>query len=245
MQDRYAGDIGDYLKLAIVRALMPGRQVGVGWWLHPDERHNDDGRHVSYLRHPDQWRSLDPDLFDGLLAVVQAGQRSVAALEALGVLPGATYANDPVPTAGPAAARAAARHAWFAGLQAKLEPCDLVFIDPDNGLEPSRFSFRARRAAKSVALAELSLLARPGRALLIYHHQTRRKGGHLAEIEHWTERLKEQFERVDAIRARAFSARVFFLLDGDHDIRARAEALTGRWPGRLSWHPGPDKAREF
>ena len=52
MQDRYVGDMGDYVKLAILRALMPGERLGVAWWRFPDEVHNADGRHVGYLRKP-------------------------------------------------------------------------------------------------------------------------------------------------------------------------------------------------
>lgn len=48
MQDRYVGDIGDYVKLGILRALMPGERLGVAWWLYPDEAHNADGRHIGY-----------------------------------------------------------------------------------------------------------------------------------------------------------------------------------------------------
>jgi len=53
MQDRYVGDIGDYLKLSILRTLSPGYRLGVAWWLFPDEAHNGDGRHVDYLNRPD------------------------------------------------------------------------------------------------------------------------------------------------------------------------------------------------
>jgi hypothetical protein len=70
MQNRYTGDIGDYVKLAILRALMHGRRLGVGWWLYPDESHNSDGRHISYLSQPEVWRRFDPALFDHLKAVV-------------------------------------------------------------------------------------------------------------------------------------------------------------------------------
>ena len=49
MQDRYAGDVDDYVKLALLRALAPGRKLGVAWYLYPDEDHNADGRHVSYI----------------------------------------------------------------------------------------------------------------------------------------------------------------------------------------------------
>ena len=43
MQNRYVGDIGDYLKLGILRALSPGYRLGVAWWLFPDEAHNGMG----------------------------------------------------------------------------------------------------------------------------------------------------------------------------------------------------------
>ena len=49
VQNRYAGDIGDYLKLAILRALSRGYRLGIAWWLYPDESHNGDGRHIGYL----------------------------------------------------------------------------------------------------------------------------------------------------------------------------------------------------
>jgi len=80
MQDRYAGDFGDYVKLAVLRALSPGRRLGVGWWLHPDGGPAGDGSHVCYLDAPAAWRSLDPELFDAL-KVVASGVRRVSALE--------------------------------------------------------------------------------------------------------------------------------------------------------------------
>ena len=43
---RYVGDIGDYLKFGLLRALSPGHRLGVASWLYPDENHNRDGRHI-------------------------------------------------------------------------------------------------------------------------------------------------------------------------------------------------------
>ena len=53
MQDRYVGDIGDYLKLSILRTLSPGYRLGVAWWLFPDEAHNEDA-HVGAPEGEDQ-----------------------------------------------------------------------------------------------------------------------------------------------------------------------------------------------
>lgn len=245
MQNRYTGDIGDYVKLAIVRALMPGRRLGVGWWLYPDESHNRDGRHTGYLGQAEAWRALDPQAFEHLQAIVAAGQRQVAALQNDELLPGAIYFREPVPTGGATSERRAARLAWAARQVAALEPCDLVFLDPDNGLETKAFDLGAARAGKSVALTELRALKRPGRAILVYHHQTRMRGGHELELEHWGERLRAAgFGQVDALRSSAFSARAFFLLDGSPELRARAAALSARWGTRLSWRPDLGQGRQ-
>ena len=101
MQNRYVGDIGDYLKLGILRALSPGFHLGIAWWLFPDESHNRDGRHISYLSRPDQWRHFDPDLFDTLQEIVSSGRRHVHALEAADILPGAMFASEFIPIGGP------------------------------------------------------------------------------------------------------------------------------------------------
>jgi hypothetical protein len=71
MQNRYVGEIGDYLKLGTVRALSPGYRLGVAWWLLPDENRNKDRRHIDYVKQPAQWRQFDPPLFDALGEIVR------------------------------------------------------------------------------------------------------------------------------------------------------------------------------
>lgn len=62
MQDRYTGDIGDFSKLGILRALeKAGMSVGLNWYLTPDENHNSDGRHVQYLNQ-DRFKACDEAL---------------------------------------------------------------------------------------------------------------------------------------------------------------------------------------
>jgi hypothetical protein len=238
MQNRYVGDIGDYLKLGILRALSPGRRLGVAWWLYPDQE-NRDGRHIGYLHHPERWRDFDPTLFDALAEIVTANRRDVHALEATNILSGATFASEMIPSDGPVTQRRQSRQEWFARMKEKLTNCDLVFVDPDNGLEPDSFSHGSAKAGKSVLLTELRELERPGRCLIAYHHQTRRAGGHNAEIEYWANHLQASgFASVDALRAKPYSPRVYFLLNAPPDIRRRAEQLEAHWQGWITWHPG-------
>ena len=238
MQDRYVGDIGDYAKLALLREVSSGRRLGVAWWRYPDENHTEDGRHISYLRQPGEWRSFDPKVFDGLGRIVHAGDRTVSALQNEKLLPGAVFCDEVIPTGAAPQRLRVEREAWFGRVQSRLSGCDVVFLDPDNGLEPDGYSLGAISGGKCVSLAQINALAAPGRTLVVYHHQTRRKGGHLAELDHWAERLRaEGFHRVDALRARPFSPRAFFLLNADDDIRRHAASVADRWGAHMSWHP--------
>jgi hypothetical protein len=239
MQNRYVGDIGDYLKLGILRALSPGYRLGVAWWLFPDEVHNRDGRHIGYLERPERWRHYDPELFDALCHVVTSNQRSVPVLEAADVLPSAIHASDLFPLGGRTSGRSGERHLWFSRVRSRLAEADLVFVDPDNGLEPAGYRPSSAKAGKSVLLSELHELARPQRCLVVYHHQSRRWGGHQCEIVYCAERLRASgFATVDALRATPYSPRVYFLLDASADVRRRAEQIESNWQGWITWHPG-------
>jgi hypothetical protein len=238
LQDRYAGDIGDYLKLALLRALMPGRTLGVAWWLFPDESRNGNGRHTGYLRAPEKWRGLDAKLFDFLGRVVDGGARCVSALQDPGLFEGAVFFDEAMPIPEKFGERKAARAEWFDRALATLSKCDLVFVDPDNGLEPTGFSHGSKNAGKSITLDELRDLNAPGRTVVAYHHQTRRGGGHLDELACWAERLKAHgFQCVDAVRARSYSPRLFFLLNASETLRQRACELVTSWPQSFSWYP--------
>ena len=53
MQDRYAGDVGDFGKLGMLRRIAAtGLKVGVNWYLtfKPEEHVNEDGKHIGYIK---------------------------------------------------------------------------------------------------------------------------------------------------------------------------------------------------
>ncbi|HEY4942867.1 MAG TPA: hypothetical protein VII56_15670 [Rhizomicrobium sp.] len=240
MQNRYVGDFGDYVKLAIRSRLSEDFRLGVAWYLYQDERHNSDGRHVDYLKSPDRWRSFAPTLFDHLGVVVSNGERHVAALERW--WPTAIFARQVMPILMRATERRSARQAWFRGVQETLVGADLIFADPDNGLEPDRFSFGAAKSGKSTTLLELRVLAESGRCVVLYHHQTRRKGGHFEEILFLINRLRDAgFASVDALRAGNYSPRLFLILNASSEVRDRAKQLSANRFIDIGWHPGVHK----
>ena len=227
MQDRYIGDIGDFVKYALLRTLSAGTTLGVAWYLHPNEGKSADGRHIDYLARPMHWRKLDEELFQTLRDIVASGRRSVAAVQESSVLPNAVFADECLDiTLVPVRNRWSWRRDWFDAVLRRLAGCDMVFADPDNGLFPdTRFRPTIKRSAKSIPQQEVRDLSN-GRPMVVYHHNTRRKGGHRAEIAHWQRQLPG---RVYAYYWRRWSNRTFFLVNGDQRMVARLETFAERW----------------
>jgi hypothetical protein len=124
MRDQYAGDISDFLKFALLRALGDGKPLGVGWYYNPkhDGRYQD-GRHREYCDEP-KWEVLDPTLFYALRKIPV---RSVEALEKMPIWPPQTrFHRDPIPSKD--------RERWSDGMAGALRQTSLIFLDPDNGL---------------------------------------------------------------------------------------------------------------
>ena len=227
MQDRYAGDVGDFVKYAVLRAVTLGRTVGIAWYLHPEEGPAGDGRHVAYLREVNEWRELDADLYDDLRAIVFGDDRSVRAVQSASLLPDAVFADERLDVADvPVRDRESWRRAWFERVRERLADCSLVFADPDNGLCPDRhFRPTVRRSAKSIPVREVAALSE-GRPLIVYHHNTRRKGGHQAEILSWQEALPGN---VYAYYWRRWSNRTFFFVNADDQLVSRLQDFAARW----------------
>jgi hypothetical protein len=242
MQNRYVGDIGDYVKLAILPQLAAGKRLGVAWWLVPDEGHNNDGGHREYVGKSDKWRHFDPELFDELSRINQKQERTVAGLEVY--IPNAVYVRNYAPCqTHPWSQRPTARRNWLQNMKLQFKKCDLVFLDPDNGIAPNGLKETHKRAGKSVFISDIKELKESNQAMVVYHHLTRRKGGHKLELRHFAEKLRDSgFEVLGALRARPWSPRAFFILGADDrlwndELCNRAQRISESWAGHIDWHP--------
>ncbi|MDE2974197.1 MAG: hypothetical protein OXU64_05650 [Gemmatimonadota bacterium] len=229
MQDRYVGDIGDFVKYGLLRAIRGGRSLGVAWYLHPNDGPVGDGRHTAYLRNSHEWRHLDPDLFEALRELVP-DRRSVANIQESGILGDAVFAADRLAVNDiNIRDRECWRQQWFDRTRSQIGQCDLVFADPDNGLFPdARFDPRRRESTKRIPLFEAMGLA-DGRAAVIYHHNARHMGDHANEIRCWKYHLPYG---TMAYYWRRLSNRTFFIINPDNYIRRRLHEFMDKWGDR-------------
>ena len=227
MQDRYTGDIGDFAKYGLLRALTDNRKLGVAWYLYPDENHNTDGKHTDYLENPCKWRELDAGLYDRLKNLVASEKRSVKTIQQSNLLPNSIFAGERLCSSLTShSERREWRHRWFQCVLKQLSDCKVVFADPDNGLYPDEeFRPGTRKHWKKMPLQEAITLSK-GRAAIFYHHNTRFKGGHKAEIKHWM-RLLPGCEY--AFYWRRWSNRTFFVVNPDPTIKQKLKKFADRW----------------
>ena len=173
MQDRYTGDIGDFGKLGLLRRLTSaGFSVGVNWYRTPDETHNSDGLHIGYLQ-KEQFRVCDPVLWSALGQIVMSGKREIASLEQIGVLDATYFSRLLDSSSGDRNARQAVRMDWHRQALQVLHGCDIVFVDPDNGLMvPSADG--TTKSNKFVLPYELAEYYNAGASIIYYQHKARR-----------------------------------------------------------------------
>ena len=207
MRDRFVGDIGDYGKYGLLRALCGISEGGLGeklslgivWYFAED-------RAVDYLDKPERFKVCDQQLFHELKGIVARGQRNIQSIASGRIFPDDTsFVPDPVP------ANLGRRQAWLEGALRETRGCDLVFLDPDNGLASVPIH-EGRISAKHAYCEELEPFLRRGQSLVAWHQPGFLKGAvplRLAE-------LKNRFPGNDitALTYHRVVFRAFFVISG-------------------------------
>lgn len=172
MKDQYTGDVNDYGKYGLLRALADAYEgrLHVCWMLTPADGRTDGSR-LAYLSDAPRFREFDPPLFDVLAGLVSCDRRTVQAVAAANVLSGATFHADILPDA------EVGRQRYFADVRSRLGPAELVFFDPDNGLEVSSVPRGRRNSSKYLYWDEFVNALGEGRAVCVYQHFPRRPRG--------------------------------------------------------------------
>ena len=186
MKEQYVGDVNDYRKYALLRLLgRAGLRLGVCWMLTPNDGRSD-GNKLGYLDQPKQDRH-DCELFALLRRVRdEPDARRLILIEGSEILPRAVFVNTIVPET------LFERQLWFKQVSAALAQTDLIFFDPDNGMEVGSIAKGRRNSTKYVYRDELSATYHAGHSLLVYQHFQRK------ERESFIRDVADDFRRVAA-----------------------------------------------
>ena len=236
MQDRYAGDLGDFSKFALMRSLLADLRCSAGliWYRFPDESTNNDGRHTRYLG-DSRWDGTDPALIDTLQGIIDGGTRSIQALESSTILPADTsYFGESIFWEKDLARN---RSDWFKRACAAVQVSDLVMVDPDNGLAGPSHKVWRRKGGKYVTTDEVAALANAHKCVVVYHHFNR-SCSHEAQMRMWVEQLSSASpdRNVQVLRYKRVSPRAYFILSRSDALKAVESSVERLCSGAWSYH---------
>jgi hypothetical protein len=227
MQNRYVGDVGDFGKYGLLRALLgAGKRLGIVWYLVPDEDQTNDGWHIDYLNKP-EFEACDPPLFAALNKIVNWGRRHTRAVEQSGIFPPETvYYSQPLSFDG-RTNRQQQREDWLRRAMQAVAGCDIIFCDPDNGLQVPSVNKQNPKVAKYIFYDEARQFLSAADTLVIYHHLSR-QGTHLAQVQQRAAVLKKivgPARQILTLRFRAYSPRAYFILTNQQAIIERIKTF--------------------
>jgi hypothetical protein len=166
MKNQYFGDINDYRKYGLLRIIADGGslKIGVCWMRTPDDGGNH-GSQTQYLKQQPGIEVCDPQLFHKLNEIVNVRKSPcLAEAEKARLIPSAIYHADEVTEL------SNERAIWFHRMLDCFRNADLIFFDPDNGLEVESKPWRHKASPKHLYWHEVEETWRRGHSVLIYQH---------------------------------------------------------------------------
>ena len=252
MQDRFVGDIGDFGKYGLLRALtglwdwelggpLPEHKrlsLGVVWCV-PDEQTIADtpeghGQNVGYLfnaKVKPQFQKCDPDLFNAMKNTV-CNTRNLREIEKNQILgPDTIFYDAPIPRD--------TRKQWLDDAVIHTSKAKIIFLDPDVGVAdpekdraPKQTSYRRKDASQYVFLSDIIAFTQ-GKIVIIY--QSFGRSTYHDQMAKWSMQLRNAFPQVSPIMLnfKAHHPRAFIILPAARHakkIDARlAKMLKGPW----------------
>ena len=244
MQNRYTCDVGDFAKYGLMRWFRDaGFSTALAWYLYPDEWHNSDGKHIAYIGR-DEFRQCDPNLHDQMETLVLTGKRNIAAIEKSKILGlNVLFHSDPLdlsklPSSSSKVGRSERnkyRDKWLSNCVVKTKGAEVVFFDPDNGLEGSKPRPITDKGPKFLYWSDLKPFIQRNQSLVIYNHASR-QGTVYKQITRRLSQVKRHIPygtNAVAILWRKFSVRYFILIPTDEMIHRCMSAcermIDGPW----------------
>ena len=177
MKNQYVGDIGDYGKYALLRTLISKcYSIGINWYLTPNDA-KTDGKHTNYLLKDRD--ILDDELFNELKSLlitkdnqVRIENRNIAAIEKSKILKNTVYFNEMLDYENIKTNRNEYRKDWINHSIDILGKSDIIFLDPDNGLEVKCVPPTRKNGNKYITYEEAAIYYEQAKmALVIYNHR--------------------------------------------------------------------------
>jgi len=229
MQHRYTGDIGDFGKYGLLRWILSASnkkiRLGIQWYLAAPEN-NSDGGFRQYLDDQEKYRCCDEKLYKHLKRIQRGTDRKqseltrhISSVQTKEIFPTTTLFWDeeltlrdfPKGTKIAIEQRSTHRKSWHDRATQKLKSTNVVFFDPDNGLE-RKTPVHRDNGPKYLFLNELDTYIYQGKTAIIYQHSTRDRGGFTKYLQEHVASLKRRYGDI--------VGQPYFCIFRSHGVRA-------------------------
>ncbi len=182
MKNQYFADINDYRKYGLLRLLSDNGKIRIAiCWMLTEDDNSTHGNNDGYVDNPNQWRNYDPDLYDILKEVIDEKRDGVrkdvkVAAERQIVRPALYYDPNNSGQRIYLTNNRERREEYFAEFFKLASPYNLIFFDPDNGLEVRSAPYGKYKSSKYLYWHELKSAVKDHSVLLYQHfpmHQKR------------------------------------------------------------------------
>ena len=229
MKNQYFGDIHDYRKYGLLRAILCATELSLGvCWLLTDDDETGQGEDRDYLQTPECWSRFDSELYESLSQLGNSDiPRTVLNAESCNLLPGASYYRDKVP------GNREQRPSYLDKALKQLSDTDLLFFDPDNGIEVPSTPYGQKDSSKFVYWCEIEKAYNSKHSLIIYQHFPRKPHGEFVATK--IEELRIRFPEAQLSWFRTDKV-VFLAAFRPEHSAALCEAralIIARWQGEI------------
>jgi hypothetical protein len=234
MKNQYVGDINDFKKYGLIEAISRvfGSKVLFVWML--TSSHDGDWNKTAYLDQPAKYQALSPGIFDVLKKIVENREReiddnidNILALEKNPLFKDYTFINDFLKD------NADEREKYFKNVYDKAKNCDLIFLDPDNGIEVQSHEYGKKQSSKYVYWREIETLTGMKKDILIYQHFPRETR------EEFVRKTVHEFEvKCSGFRAIPFvTPNVLFVLitNKSGEVLIKLKKELENWKGEIDY----------
>jgi hypothetical protein len=230
MKHQYFGDVSDYKKYSVLRAISDNGQLRtmVAWLLTPNDQRND-GNVNKYLNNPSEWRQFEPDIFDFLYEAVVVNQtKDLHLVEEKEIVPGTSYFWDIL------ADNLVERKKYFEKLKEASKEHEIVFLDPDNGIATGSITKGRKNSSKYAFWDEISDLWNQEHSLLIYQHFPR--VNRMEYIKRKVDEINDRLSNNETYAIRTTHMVYFLIPQEGHSLHFEGlkEKIEGKWgEGRI------------
>lgn len=246
MKNQYFGDVNDFRKYGLLRILTEQidsqnsykqknkLSLAVCWMLTPDDTNfqgnSIHGNMTNYLRipMPNDYSRLDSDLYNYFrrLDIINGKNRDVNNACNENCLPiNSIFYLECVPSGKDA------RTEYFIKFLKRCNESEIIFFDPDNGINVKSRRYGTINSPKFLYWCELCVSFWSGHSIILYQHFGRQIGGRDKFIKDMADSLKKSIG-VKEVHSFKSPHMVFFLLPHDKHIeilRGKINSIKENW----------------